>query len=851
MIALLVLVLQLSDSVPPKPAPPPAAWRPWIGYYLKGQDSLLVYEDSGTLFLRTDTVRTRLTGASDSVFTGVIPGRRAARFVFRQSELDVEGARWSRLQVGPAEGGQLRLDPVRPVSELLAQDRALTPPAERGAFVAPDLVEPAALDPSIHLDIRYATTNNFLGSVFYPSSHAFLQRPAAAALVRAARALRPLGYGLLIHDAYRPWYVTKVFWDATPPPSRWLVADPSRGSRHNRGAAVDITLYDRATGAAVEMPSTYDEATPRANADFPGGTALQRWHRALLRRVLVSQGFIVNPTEWWHFDFRGWERYAILNASFEDLLRRAVPQDTVLPTHADTLRGSNGPARVWFDVQFYDLHTRVNPADSSISGSNGITYRVLQPAQLMQIDLQVPLEVDSIVQDRRRLTYRRDGNAFFVTLAAPQRSGQTRAIAVWYHGKPRVGRRLPWDGGFTFPTDSLGRSWIATANEGLGASVWWPNKDYLGDEPDSQRIAITVPQGMADVSNGRLRDTTRNRDGTTTYEWFVTSPINNYNVTINAGGYTHFSDTLDGEAGKLSLDFWPLDYHADTARRQFQQVIPMLQCFERWFGPYPWYADGYKLVETPHLGMEHQSAVAYGNHYLNGYLGRDLSRTGLGLQWDFIIVHESAHEWWGNNISAQDHADMWLHESFANYAEGIYTECLMGKTAGAAYMIGARAGVRNDRPVIPEFGVNAQGSGDMYPKGGNMLHTIRAIIDDDAKWRDILRGLTRTFAHQTVTGRQVQEYISRSAGIDLSKVFAQYLTTTTIPVFEYRVEGSTLSYRWTDAVPGFDMPLRVNVPGLGSRLLHPTAQWQKLEASPRAAELNVDENFYVTVIQAP
>ncbi|HWC74945.1 MAG TPA: M15 family metallopeptidase [Gemmatimonadales bacterium] len=799
-----------------------------IGAYLSGRDTVYVYEDGGALFARTgqDSVGRPLTGATDTAFR-----------------------HWSRLQMGPAEGGggQLRLQPVRPVAELLSADRSLTPPAESGAFIAPDLVEPARLDSTIRLEIRYATTNNFLSSVFYSSAHAFLQRPAAQALVRASRALRALGYGLLIHDAYRPWYVTKVFWDATPAASRWLVADPSKGSKHNRGAAVDITLYDRATGKPIEMPSTYDEATPRAYADFLGGTSLQRWHRALLRRALETQGFTVNPSEWWHFDFHGWEKYPILDVPFEELLQ-AAGQDTTRYTHADTLRGSNGPGRAWWDVQFYDLHTRVNPADSSITGWDRITYKVLQPPPAigMQIDLQVPLEVDSIVQDRRKLRYTRDGNAFFVRLAAQQRAGEQRTITVWYHGKPHIGRRLPWDGGFSFTQDSLGHRWIATANEGVGASIWWPNKDYLGDEPDSQRIAITVPDSMIDVSNGRLRAMSKNRDGTATYEWFVSDPINNYDVTINAGHYTHFSDTLAGEAGKLTLDFWPLAYHADTARGQFKQVTSMLKCFEYWFGPYPWYADGYKLVETPHLGMEHQSAIAYGNHFLNGYLGRDLSRTGIGLTWDFIIVHESAHEWWGNNISAQDHADMWLHESFANYAEGIYSECRLGKAAGAAYMIGARSGVRNDRPIIPAYGVNAQGSGDMYSKGGNMLHTIRAIIDDDAKWRDILRGLNQHFRHQTVTGKQVEDFISQQSGIDLSKVFSQYLTTTKIPVFEYRIEGSTLSYRWSDVVPGFDMPVRVNVPGLGTRLLRPTESWQTLAISPGAGELTVDENFYVT-----
>jgi aminopeptidase N len=525
----------------------------------------------------------------------------------------------------------------------------------------------------------------------------------------------------------------------------------------------------------------------------------------------------------------------------------AQVRDTTRYTMADTLRGQNGPGRSWWDAAFYDLHVTVNPADSTIRGWNGITYRVLQPGTEMQVDLQVPMEVDSMKLDRRRLAYRRDGNAFFVTVPRA-RAGEMKTLTVWYHGRPRIGQRLPWDGGFTFPLDSLGRQWVATADEGLGASVWWPNKDDLADEPDSQRIAIAVPDSMMNVSNGRLRSTTRNADGTTTYEWFVASPINNYNVAINAGRYAHFADTLAGEAGPLTADYYPIDYHLAAARRQFQQVAPMMRCFEHWFGPYPWYADGYKLVETPHLGMEHQSGIAYGNRYRNGYLGTDLSRTGLGLQWDYIIIHETAHEWWGNNISAKDHADMWVHEGFGYYAEAIYTECQQGKTAGATYIIGSRRGIGNRTPIIPAFGVNSQnGSGDMYPKGGNMLHTIRTIIDDDAKWRGILRGLNRTFWHQTVTGRQVRDYINRESGIDFEKVFVQYLEDIRIPEFQYRVEGSTLSYRWANVIPGFDMPLRVSIPGLGTRVLRPTESWQTLAVtSPQAAELSVDESYYVT-----
>ncbi|HEV2179916.1 MAG TPA: hypothetical protein VGR59_06325, partial [Gemmatimonadaceae bacterium] len=304
-------------------------------------------------------------------------------------------------------------------------------------------------------------------------------------------------------------------------------------------------------------------------------------------------------------------------------------------THADTLRGTNGPGRSWWDATFYDLHVAVNLADSSIRGYNGITYRVIAPAKEMQIDLQVPMQVDSIIQDGQALTARRDSNAFFVTMESPQIVGDTKTVTVYYHGHPRAAKRPPWDGGFIWRQDSLGHPWVATANEGLGASVWWPNKDIPADEPDSQRIAITVPDSMTDVSNGRLRSTTHNADGTTTYEWFVTSPINNYDVEVNAGTYAHWTETFKGENGDLTMDFWPLAYHLDTAKVQWQQARSMLSCFEHWFGPYPWYADGYKLIEAPHLGMEHQSGVAYGNRFKNGYLGRDLSNTGHGLTWDF------------------------------------------------------------------------------------------------------------------------------------------------------------------------------------------------------------------------
>ena len=551
-----------------------------------------------------------------------------------------------------------------------------------------------------------------------------------------------------------------------------------------------------------------------------------------------------------------------LSAQTSDSTNRQLPRSAALAprtqyvpksSRADSLRGSWTTAgRSWWDVTFYDLHVSVSPGDSSISGWNGITYRVLEPHNEMQIDLMEPLVVDSMVQDGKTLQFRREGAAYFATLSALQRARQLKTVRVYYHGHPQIAKNPPWQGGFSWQADSLGRPWTVTTDQGMGASAWWPNKDTQADEPDSQRVALTLPDPMIDVSNGRLRSTTPHPNGTTTYEWFAKNPINNYAIAVAAGRYAHYSDVYDGLKGKLTMDFWPLDYDVENAKRQWVQSKSMLQCFEHWFGPYPWYDDGYKLIQVPNTGMEHQSAVSYGNWFQNGYRKRDGSGTGLGLKWDFIIVHESAHEWFGNNITAKDNADMWVHESFANYAEGIYTECLFGKDAGAQYIIGNRRGIRNDRPIIAAYGVNDQGSGDMYPKGGEMLHTIRQIVGDDEKWRSILTGLNKTFWHQTVMGTQVERYISERAGVNLGKVFEQYLTTTMIPTFEYSLVGDTLRYRWTNVVNGFDMPLKVTVNWPALTTIRPTEEWQTMQvrvANP--AVFRVDENYYVTAKQVP
>jgi len=514
-------------------------------------------------------------------------------------------------------------------------------------------------------------------------------------------------------------------------------------------------------------------------------------------------------------------------------------------TRADTLRGSITPERAWWDVTFYDLHVRLDPSDSTVRGRNAITYRITGKSREMQIDLQEPLRVDSVMQAGHRLQFRREGNTFFVRPSGRQRVGETGTVVVFYGGRPKVAQNPPWDGGLIWARGPGGEPWISVACQELGASVWWPNKDTQADEPDSQRVALTVPDSLQALANGRLRGVEWGPEGTT-YEWFVSAPINNYVVSAYVGRYAQMNETFMGERGPLTLTLWPLAVNLERARAQFTQVQPVLRCFEHWFGPYPWYRDGYQLIEAPHLGMEHQSAVAYGNGYHNGYKGKDLSGTGWGLTWDFIIVHESAHEWFGNNITTADIADMWVHESFANYAESLYTECLFGPAAGAEYVIGTRALIQNDRPIVGTYGLNARGSGDMYPKGGNMLHTIRHIIDDDARWIGILRGLNAEFRHRIVTGRQVREYITAQAGIPLEKVFDQYLTTTRIPAFEYRLEGSRLSYRWADVVPGFAMPVRVQVSPDSTVRLAPTEAWQTAVLPLRHPEdFAVDPDFYV------
>jgi aminopeptidase N len=513
-------------------------------------------------------------------------------------------------------------------------------------------------------------------------------------------------------------------------------------------------------------------------------------------------------------------------------------------TRQDSLRGSITKERAWWDVKYYHLDIKVNPSDSTITGSNMIRYQVLQEYNRMQIDLQNPMEIQKVIQDGVALKYKREGNAFFIELVAPQKSGAIKELTVFYGGKPKVAVRPPWDGGITWKKDNNGNPFIASSCQGLGASVWWPNKDHMYDEVESMLISVNVPKGLMDVSNGRLQSIKQLKDGTKTYNWYVSNPINNYGVNINIGDYVNFSEKYKGEKGNLDCNYFVLRDNLAKAKVQFKDATRMLKAFEHWFGPYPFYEDSYKLVETPYLGMEHQSCVTYGNEYQNGYLGRDLSGTGWGLKFDFIIIHESGHEWFANNITYKDIADMWIHESFTNYSESLFVEYYYGKDAGFEYVRGTRKGIKNDTPIIGHYDVNSEGSGDMYPKGGNMLHTLRQIVNDDEKWRSILRGLNSTFYHQTVTTKQIEDYISQQVGIDLNPFFNQYLRNTRIPTLEYYFKGGKLGYRWTNCVPGFNMAVKVSLNGT-EKLLNPTTEWNSLENKTETPKLEINKNFYV------
>jgi aminopeptidase N len=534
-------------------------------------------------------------------------------------------------------------------------------------------------------------------------------------------------------------------------------------------------------------------------------------------------------------------KYSILLLTFA-LVLSAQAQTTF--TRQDTLRGSITPERAWWDLTYYHLDIKVDPASKTIAGSNSIYYTVVAEGSVMQIDLQPPLQMTKAVQNGQELSITHEGNAHFIALKDTQPIGSQASLEVFYHGVPVEATNPPWDGGITWDTDTKGKPFIASSCQGIGASVWWPCKDHMYDEPDSMLISVNVPKDLMNVSNGRLRGIDKLKDKTITTHWFVNNPISNYAVNINIGDYVTWHETYDGEKGPLDLDYWVLRENKQKAKAQFTQTPMMLKAFEHWFGPYPFYEDGFKLVETPYLGMEHQSSITYGNGYQNGYRGRDLSRTGWGLTFDFIIIHESGHEWFANNITVNDIADMWVHESFTNYSENLYVEYYNGKEAGAAYVKGTRWDIHNEAPIEGIYHLNAKGSGDMYPKGGNMLHTLRQLVNDDEEWRSILRGLNEEFYHQTVDGVQVEAYISDKSGLELDYFFDQYLRDIRVPILEYKADDTSLHVRWNNCLAEFAMPIELEINGV-SRWVPAAAEWTEIEVSEKITSVVVDSDYYV------
>lgn len=515
-------------------------------------------------------------------------------------------------------------------------------------------------------------------------------------------------------------------------------------------------------------------------------------------------------------------------------------------TEADSLRGSLRAERA-YEVLKYHLQVRLDPDKRFISGFNTISFKAEDDLPVMQIDLFENMKVDSIIHQNKPLKFERRHNAVFVTLKQPVKKESVDSVRFYYSGNPTVARNAPWDGGFVFTRDEEGNHWIAVAVQGTGASLWYPNKDHQSAEPKEVLIEAAVPNGLMNVSNGRFVGKEDLGDGYTRWSWKVNNPINNYNIVLNIANYAHFSDTYKSAGYQdLDLDYYVLPYNLGKAKNHFEEVKPMMDCFYEKFGEYPFVEDGFKLVETPYLGMEHQSAVAYGNKYMKGYLGRDLSGTGIGLEWDYIIIHESGHEWYGNSITTQDIADMWVHEGFTSYTEAVYVECRWGKEKGLEYLKGLRRGVSNRSAIIGDYGVNQEGSGDMYSKGSNLLNTIRSIYNDDELWWKTLKDYTETYKHQVITTDTTEAFFDKAIDVDLKPVFDQYLRHAALPVLEFKKTNNGFQYRWKADVKDFEMPVDVFINDKEVRL-YPTTEWKELKQKVSGFEgIQVNDlEFYV------
>lgn len=498
------------------------------------------------------------------------------------------------------------------------------------------------------------------------------------------------------------------------------------------------------------------------------------------------------------------------------------------------------PERDWWNLLHYTIAVTPDYNSQTIAGSNSMQFRVLQPGKQMQIDLLEPMRITAIHWRNAMLPFQRKGNAYLVQFPQPLQKGSTETITMQFEGKPQSASRPPWGSGWIWTKDKKDRPWVTVTCEATGVCVWLPSKNVLRDEPDNGvSLSITVPDSLVAIGNGRLVKKTPGKNNTVTYTWAVVNPINNYNITPYIGKYVSWHENYAGQKGKLDCDYWVLDYNLDRARRHCKQADTMLRCFEHWMGPYPFYEDSYKLVEAPHPGMEHQSAIAYGNDFKNGYNGKDISGSGWGFLWDFILVHESGHEWFGNSLTAYGNGDSWIHEGFTKYLEVLYTTYLSGTEAGNDYAIGIWKRIRNDAPIV------TGDTQDKYNKACALLHMIRQLIGDSS-FAGLLRGLNKTFYHQTLRTEQAVDFINRYTGRDFSKTCNQYLRTTQVPVLEYALRNNQLVYRWNNCIKDFNMPVKVSLNHGPDTLLHPTVQWQQLLLpGAKAASLTINRNFYV------
>ncbi len=522
-------------------------------------------------------------------------------------------------------------------------------------------------------------------------------------------------------------------------------------------------------------------------------------------------------------------------------------QKDTAPSHADLLRGGYGELRANNDLLSYDLNVRIDPAKKFIGGKNTIKFKMLRDGARIQLDLTDTLRVEKILLGKTELKYERDSGAVFVDFPKTLKRGKTYAVVFFYSGYPKEIGRF---GGMTFKKDPAGRDWITTSCEDDGASIWWPNKDQWRDEVRSMRLRIAVPNGLMDVSNGRLAGKKDLGDGYTEWDWQVHYPINSYDVALNIASYTHFSDKL----GSLSLDYYVLPGNLEKAKVQFAQVKPMMNAYQHYFGEYPFIKDGYKLVEVPYLGMEHQSAVAYGNKYENGYLGRDWAGVGISKKFDFIIIHESGHEWFGNAVTAADMSDMWIHEGWTTYMEGLYVEFLYGKPDAIKYLNGLKSHLKSDRAIVVSdvdgktiHGTNQQPTQDQYFKGALMLNTLRSVLDDDPKWLELIHGFYQQFKYKNILTEDVVSYFNSHTGMDLTPIFDQYLRHVAIPTLELKFEPGQVSYRWKVDVKNFAMPVKAGASGAW-QTIKPTEEWQTMKTPLGREDFGVaTELYYVNV----